>query len=51
MFGATNIVKYRDKNWAYRGYGIVFYGAGSWKFGNDFVKNTVSFGVGNSLSC
>ena len=32
----------------YRGYGIVFDGAGSWNFGNDFARNIVIFGVDNS---
>ena len=36
--------------YAYSGYGIAFYGAGSQSFGSDFARNVVIFGVGNSSS-
>ena len=29
---------------------MAFYGSGSWSFGNEFARNVVTFGVGNSLS-
>ena len=29
---------------------MVFEGAGSWSFGNDFARNVVIFGVDNSSS-
>ena len=46
LFGATNIVKNRDKSkYVYIGYGIAFDGA---DFGNDFASNVVIFGVDNS---
>ena len=34
----------KSKN-IYSGWGIVFNGAGSWSFGNDFFRNDVIFGV------
>ena len=34
----------------YSGYRIVFDGAGSWNFGDDFTRNVVIFGVDNSSS-
>ena len=34
----------------YNAYGIACDGAASWKFSNDFAKNSVIFGVDNSLS-
>ena len=46
LFGATNIVKNRDKSkWMYRGCRIVFDGSTSWSIVNDFVWNVVIFGV------
>lgn len=46
LFGATNRVKNSNKNkYVYRGYRIVFDGAGSWSFGNDFVRDAVIFGL------
>ena len=48
LFGATNKLKNSDKaKWVYSGYGIAFYGADSWSFGNDFARNVVLFGVDN----
>ena len=38
------------KKWVYSGYGITFDGEGLWNFDNDFAKNIVIFGVGNSSS-
>ena len=32
------------------GYGIIFDGAGSWNFGNDFAGNVMMFGVDNGSS-
>ena len=38
LFGVTNIVENNDKeNWVYSGYGIVFDGADSWNFDNEFA--------------
>ena len=34
----------------YTGYGIVFDGGGLWSFSNEFARNVVIFGVGNSSS-
>ena len=46
LFGATNIVKKSDKKKrVHSGYGIAFDGAGSWNFGNDFVRNVLIFVV------
>ena len=51
LAGATNIVKDSYKNkYVYAGYGIAFAVAGSWSFGNEFVRNVVIYGVDNSLS-
>ena len=51
LFGATNIVKNSDKEkCVYSGYGITFDSAGSWNFGNNFVRNVIIFDVDNSLS-
>ena len=36
--------------WVYIAYGIIFDGAGTWKFGNDYPKNDVIFGVDISSS-
>ena len=38
------------KKVVYNVYGIVFDGAGSWNFDNDFARNVVIFGVDNSIS-
>ena len=46
LFGATNIVKNSENS----GYGKAFDGAGSWSFGNGFVRNIAIFGVDKSLS-
>ena len=35
----------------YSGNGIIFDSAGSWSFGNEFVRNVVTFGDDNSSSC
>ena len=51
MFGATNIVKNKDKGkWVYSGYGIAFDGVGSWNFGYDDATSVIVFGVDNSSS-
>ena len=51
MFGATNVVKSRDKEkYVYGGYGITFHSGGSWTFDNDFARNFIIFGVDNSSS-
>ena len=34
----------------YSGYGIAFDGKGSWSFNDNFVRNFIIFGVGNSSS-
>ena len=48
MFG---VVKHNNKEkWVYSGYGIAFDEKGNWKFGNDFTRNVVIFGVDNSSS-
>ena len=44
MFGVTNAVKSSDKGkWLYRGYGILFDGAGSWSFCNSFDVEMLQF--------
>ena len=51
LFGATNIVKNRDKEkCVFSGFGITFDSGGSWSFDNDFAKNVIIFGVDNSSS-
>ena len=40
----------KKEKFVYYGYGIAFYEAGSWIFGNEFTKNIVIFDVDNSLS-
>ena len=46
MFGATNLVKSRDKeDWVYMAYGIAFVRAGSWNFDNELARINVIFGV------
>ena len=51
FFGATNIVKNSDKHkYVYSGYGVAFYEAGSWSFGNYYLKIVIIFGVDNSSS-
>ena len=51
LFGATNIVKNRDKEkYVYSGWRIAFDGKGEWSFGNDCVRNFIIFGVDNSSS-
>ena len=51
MFGATNIVKNSyEETWVYSGYGITFDGGGSWIFGDDFARNTVTSGFDNNSS-
>ena len=52
LLGATSIVKNSNKEkWVYCGYGIIFDGAGSWNFGNDFPRNVIIFGVDSSSLC
>ena len=47
----ANIVKNSDKSkYIYGGYEILFDGAGTWSFVNDFAKNVVIFGIDNSSS-
>ena len=51
LFVATNTVKNSEKEkWVYSDYGIAFYGAGLWSFGNGFARNVIIFGVNTSLS-
>ena len=51
LFLATNIVKNGDEEKReYGGYRIAFYRADLLNFGNGFSKNTLIFGVANSLS-
>ena len=51
MFVATNIVKDSDKEkYVFSGYRIAFDGTGEWKFGNEFARNVVIFGVDSSSS-
>ena len=38
------------KKYVYSGYGIAFDGRGSWSFDEDFARNNIMFGVGNSSS-
>ena len=46
-----DIIKHSDKEkWVYSGYGIASDGTGTWKFGNNFARNAVIFGVDNSSS-
>ena len=50
-FGATSIVKYRDKEkYVYRGQGITFDSAGSQSFDCDTAENVIIPGVDNSSS-
>ena len=51
MFGATSIVKNSDKEkWLDNGYRIAFDKKGTWRFGNDYARNVIIFGVDNSSS-
>ena len=51
MFGATSIVKNSDKEKRlYNGYRIAFDKKGTWRFGNDYARNVIIFGVDNSSS-
>ena len=51
LFGATNIVKDRDKEkHVHSRYGITFDSTGSCSFDNDFVGNVIIFCVDNSSS-
>ena len=46
-----NIAKDNYKeNYVYSCYGIAIDGKGEWSFGNDFARNVIMFGVGNSSS-
>ena len=49
LFGVTNLAKTSDKSkdmyWCYE---IAFNGRSEWKFGNDFSRNVIIFGVNNS---
>ena len=47
----TNTVKNNDKEkYVYSSYGIAFNGKGSWSFNENFARNVIIFGVGNSSS-
>ena len=49
LFGATSIAQNSEKErWVYSVYGIEFDEKDMWSFGNDYAKNVVIFGVGNS---
>ena len=51
LFGTVKLVRNVDKSkLIYNGWGIVFDEEGSWSFGNDFIRNVVTFGVDNSSS-
>ena len=51
LFGASDIVKNSDnEKYVHSGYGITNHSAGSWSFGNDFARNVIFFGIGNSSS-
>ena len=51
MFGATNTIKYSDKEKdLYSCCGLAFDGKGEWSFGNDYARNVLIFGVDNSPS-
>ena len=51
LFGATNIVKNRDKeNCIYSGCRITFDSGGSWSIDNDTARNVIIFGVDSSSS-
>ena len=51
MFGTVKLERNTVKSkFAYNGWGIAFYGEGSWSFHNDFAGNIVIFGVDNSSS-
>ena len=52
LFCVTNIVKNNDKEKSvYNGYGKVFDGKCTCRFGSDYDRNVISFGFDNSLSC
>ena len=49
FFGAVKLTRDAVKsNSMCNGYGIVFDGAGSGKFGNEFIRAVVTFDVNNS---
>ena len=51
LFGASNIVKNSNKEkYVYSWYGMTFYCAVSWSFGNDTARNAMNFGADNSSS-
>ena len=51
LFGATNTVKNGDKRkYVCSGYGIAFDQTGLRRFGNEFARNVIIFGVDNSSS-
>ena len=50
LFGATNIVKNRDKEKYVQSYGLAFGEKGEWNFGNVYARNLIIFGVDNSSS-
>ena len=51
LFGATNIIKNRDKEkYVYSGYRIIFNSTDWWSFGNGTARNVIIFGVDNSSS-
>ena len=51
LFGTVKFVRNAIKSkFTYNGRGIAFNGEGSWRFGNDFARNVIIFGVDNSSS-
>ena len=51
LFGATNVVKYSDKEtYVYSGYGITFDSRSLGRFNIDTARNVIIFDVNNSLS-
>ena len=51
LFVATNIVKNSDKEkYVYSGYAIAIYVKVELRFGNDYARNVITFGVDNSSS-
>ena len=46
LFGATNIIKNRDKEkYVYSGYRIIFNSTDWWSFGNGTARNVIIVGV------
>ena len=51
LFGTAKLVRNAIKSkFTYNCWGIAFDGEGSWRFGIDFARNAVIFGVDNSSS-